>query len=166
MYSVYWSGIHRENSKSFSPKSEVAEGIGSIKVVSMYYMYYIFFLFIECLLTNYCIYVQYMPSRIVFCVIREYKRMVLRNAPHFHPGIAGFLGKNSRIVSYEYKANTNNTNTNIPKCKFLGTVQFAQYKQYKQYKTALFAKNTNLQKLTRKIRIPPTLFISRVGDRW
>ena len=77
------------------------------------------------------------------CLTRK-QASILQNTPHFHPAIAGFLGKNSRFGSYEYKANTNNTKTNIPKCKFLGTVQFAQYKQYKQYKTALFAKNTNL----------------------
>ena len=99
------------------------------------------------------------------CLTRK-QASILQNAPHFHPAIAGFLGKKFVISRYQYTVNTTNTNTNIPKCKFLGTVQFAQYKQYKQYKTALFAKNTNLQKLTRKIRIPPTLFISRVGDRW
>ncbi len=130
-------------------------------------MYNIIFFFIYRVSTDELLYictVHALQDRIL-CYTRK-QANILQNAPHFHPAIAGFLGKNSRIGSYEYKAHTNNTKTNIPKCKFLGTVQFAQYKQYKQYKTALFAKKYNLQKLTRKIRIPPTSFISRVGDRW
>jgi hypothetical protein len=142
VYSRHWSGIHRENSNSFSPKSEVAEGIGSIKVVSMYYMYYIFFLFIECLLTNYCIYVQYMPSRIVFCVIRENNKAFCKMPPIFTPLLLDFsektlvLGRTntkliqtiqtqiSQNVNFSELYNSPNTNnTNNTKQHFLLKIQ-------------------------------------------
>ena len=82
---------------------------------SKYVLYVISFFFIySCLLTNYCIYVQYMPSRIVFCVKRVKQQITGQMHTKFSALQRAFSEKTMQFSPTEYKriqANTANTKT-------------------------------------------------------
>ena len=98
VYSVYWSGIHRGDSVSFSPKSEVAEGLRGIKVVSMYCMYYVFFLFIFVYWRTTVYMYSTCPPGSFFVLYAKTSEWFCEMPPIFTPVLLDFSGKTSLFL--------------------------------------------------------------------